>query len=222
MKLIIDSANIEKIEDYLKYLPIEGVTTNPSILKKEQNIDFVSHMKKLRQIIGFEKSLHIQTIASDYEGMIKDAHRIVELIDKDVYIKIPVSKDGLAAIKTLKQEGYNITATAIYSEIQAILATELGVDFLAPYVNRMTNLNTDPYKLISNVAFNIASSNSKSRILGASFKNIDQVLKAVRSGASYVTVGTDVVDSFLADANVNKAIDDFGNDWYHVHSNYEI
>ena len=75
-------------------------------------------MKKLRQIIGFEKSLHIQTIASDYEGMIKDAHRIVELIDKDVYIKIPVSKDGLAAIKTLKQEGYNITATAIYSRFK--------------------------------------------------------------------------------------------------------
>lgn len=85
--------------------------------------------------------MHIQTIADDYEGIIKDARKIVESIDKDVYIKIPVTKDGLATIKTLKAEGFNITATAIYSEIQALLETELGADYLAPYVNRMTNLN---------------------------------------------------------------------------------
>lgn len=85
--------------------------------------------------------MHIQTIADDYEGIIKDARKIVESIDKDVYIKIPVTKDGLATIKTLKAEGFNITATAIYSEIQALLETEHGADYLAPYVNRMTNLN---------------------------------------------------------------------------------
>lgn len=222
MKLILDTANIKKIKEYLTYLPVDGVTTNPSILKKEGNIDFVEHMKEIRSLIGPDKSLHIQTIASDYEGMVKDARRIVELIDKDVYIKIPVSKAGLAAIKTLKSEGFNITATAIYSEIQALLATELGADYLAPYVNRMSNLNTDPYEVINNVAYNIANTNSDTRILAASFKNVDQVLKAVQAGSTHVTVGADVVDLFLANANIDKAITDFGNDWNSVHGNFEI
>lgn len=222
MKLILDTANIKKIKEYLNYLPVDGVTTNPSILKKEGNIDFVEHMKEIRSLIGPDKSLHIQTIASDYEGMVKDARRIVELIDKDVYIKIPVSKAGLAAIKTLKSEGFNITATAIYSEIQALLATELGADYLAPYVNRMSNLNTDPYEVINNVAYNIANTNSDTRILAASFKNVDQVLKAVQAGSTHVTVGADVVDLFLANANIDKAVTDFGNDWNSVHGNFEI
>ena len=222
MKLILDTANIKKIKEYLTYLPVDGVTTNPSILKKEGNIDFVEHMKEIRSLIGPDKSLHIQTIASDYEGMVKDARRIVELIDKDVYIKIPVSKAGLAAIKTLKSEGFNITATAIYSEIQALLATELSADYLAPYVNRMSNLNTDPYEVINNVAYNIANTNSETRILAASFKNVDQVLKAVQAGSTHVTVGADVVDLFLANANIDKAVTDFGNDWNSVHGNFEI
>lgn len=222
MKLILDTANIKKIKEYLTYLPVDGVTTNPSILKKEGNIDFVEHMKEIRSLIGPDKSLHIQIIASDYEGMVKDARRIVELIDKDVYIKIPVSKAGLAAIKTLKSEGFNITATAIYSEIQALIATELGADYLAPYVNRMSNLNTDPYEVINNVAYNIANTNSETRILAASFKNVDQVLKAVQAGSTHVTVGADVVDLFLANANIDKAVTDFGNDWNSVHGNFEI
>lgn len=222
MKLIIDSANTEKISNYLTYLPVEGVTTNPSILKKEGNIEFVNHMKEIRSLIGKEKSLHIQTIAEDYEGMIKDVRKIVDLIDREVYIKIPVSKDGLAAIKTLKAEGFNITATAIYSEIQALLATELGADYLAPYVNRMSNLNTDPYELIKNISRNIAATNSNTRILAASFKNVDQVLKAVQSGSTHVTVGINVIDAFLANANITKAVSDFGNDWEAVHGNLEI
>lgn len=222
MKLIIDSANIKKIEEYLSYLPVDGVTTNPSILKKEGNIDFVTHMKEIRKLIGQEKSLHIQTIASDYEGIIRDAKRIVELIDKDVYIKIPVSKDGLRAIKQLKAEGFNITATAIYSEIQALLAKELGADYLAPYVNRMSNLNTDSFEVIRNVANNIAETQSTTRILAASFKNIDQVLGAVRAGSTHVTVGTDVIDTFLANANIDKAVNDFASDWNDIHSKFEI
>lgn len=211
MKLVLDTANIDKIKDYLTYLPVAGVTTNPSILKKEGSIDFIEHMKEIRSLIGKERSLHIQVIQEDYQGILDDAHKILNLIDKDVYIKIPVSKDGLAAIKTLKAEGVNITATAIYSTIQAILAKELGADYLAPYVNRMENLNTDPYEVIYQVAQDCLDSDTE--ILAASFKNVSQVLKASQAGANYVTVGTDVIDSFLANANIAKATHDFAADW---------
>ncbi|MGK9326305.1 fructose-6-phosphate aldolase [Aerococcus urinaeequi] len=214
MKLVLDTANINKIEEYLTYLPVVGVTTNPSILKKEGKFNFEEHMLKIRNIIGNDMPLHIQTIQTDYEGIIKDAHRIYDLFDDNVYIKIPVSKEGLAAIKTLKEEGFKITATAIYSEIQALLAMGFEVNYLAPYVNRMSNIGTDPFQLISNVNKVIVESNSKTNILGASFKNIDQVLKAVQAGSKYVTVGDDVLNLFLGDANILKAVTDFGNDWY--------
>lgn len=222
MRLIIDSANIEKIQEYVKYLPVEGVTTNPSILKKEGKIDFAQHIKQIREIIGTDKSMHVQTIASDYEGILKDAETIQRLIGEDTYIKIPANKDGLAAIKTLKAQGVKITATAIYNEIQAILATELNADFLAPYVNRMSNLNTDPYQSISNIYENIKRTDSETKILAASFKNVDQVLKANLAGAEFVTVGTDVVDAFLADANINHAVTQFTNDWNDIHNKFEI
>lgn len=222
MRLIIDSANIEKIQEYVKYLPVEGVTTNPSILKKEGKIDFAQHIKQIREIIGTDKSMHVQTIASDYEGILKDAETIQRLIGEDTYIKIPANKDGLAAIKTLKAQGVKITATAIYNEIQAILATELNADFLAPYVNRMSNLNTDPYQTISNIYENIKRTDSETKILAASFKNVDQVLKANLAGAEFVTVGPDVVDAFLADANINHAVTQFTNDWNDIHNKFEI
>ncbi|KAF3299294.1 fructose-6-phosphate aldolase [Carnobacterium sp. PL24RED07] len=222
MRLIIDSANIEKIQEYVKYLPVEGVTTNPSILKKEGKIDFAQHIKQIREIIGTDKSMHVQTIASDYEGILKDAETIQRLIGEDTYIKIPANKDGLAAIKTLKAQGVKITATAIYNEIQAILATEINADFLAPYVNRMSNLNNDPYQAISNIYENIKRTDSETKILAASFKNVDQVLKANLAGAEFVTVGTDVADAFLADANINHAVTQFTNDWNDIHNKFEI
>ena len=79
-----------------------------------------------------------------------------------------------------------------------------------------------PYELINNLAHNIQSTDSETRILAASFKNIDQVLKAVRSGATHVTVGSDVIDLFLANANISKAVDNFASDWYQIHGNYEV
>ncbi|MCZ0717608.1 fructose-6-phosphate aldolase [Aerococcus kribbianus] len=222
MNLIIDSANTCKIKDYLTYLPVVGVTTNPSILKKEGNIDVIEHLTEIRNIIGKNRTLHVQTIASDYTGMMEDAKKIAESIGKDVYIKIPCSKTGLKVIKELKNEGYNITATAIYSEIQALLALANGADYLAPYVNRMENLNTNPYTVISNIRNYIDHNNHDTKILAASFKNVNQVLESLHKGAHTVTVGAEVVDKFLDDANINKAITDFSNDWEEIHGNLNI
>ncbi|MDF8152831.1 transaldolase family protein, partial [Listeria monocytogenes] len=81
-----------------------------------------------------------QVVAKDYQGILDDAAKIRQETDDDIYIKVPVTPDGLAAIKTLKAEGYNITATAIYTSMQGLLAISAGADYLAPYFNRMENL----------------------------------------------------------------------------------
>ncbi|MGT2715699.1 fructose-6-phosphate aldolase [Streptococcus respiraculi] len=213
MKLILDTANQEKIKEYLTYLPVSGVTTNPSIVKKEGEIDFFEHMREIRQLIGFERSLHVQVIAQDYEGMLADAHRLVEEIDNQIFIKVPVTKEGLRAIKTLKKAKLGVTATAIYTEMQALLALESGADFLAPYVNRISSLNGDAFSLISHVQKEIERTQSSTQILAASFKQVGQVLDAVHAGASCVTVGTDVLDQFLVHPSIDQAVADFARDW---------
>lgn len=214
MQLILDTANLDKIEEYLSYLPVHGVTTNPSILKKEDEVQFSEHFKEIRKLIGEDRSLHIQVVSLDYEGILEDAYRILDLVDENVYIKIPVSKEGLKAIKTLKKENINVTATAIYSKIQALIAMDLGADFLAPYVNRMMNLDSDPYDLIRSLAMQIERTNSSTKLLGASFKNINQVVRATEVGSHFVTVGSDVIDTFTENANIEKAVHDFAGDWY--------
>lgn len=217
MKLILDTANINKINEYLTYLPVDGVTTNPSIIKKENEKDIVNHLKKIQDLIGNERTLHVQVVSDNYEGMLSDAEKIINEIGGNVFIKVPVNKDGLKVIKQLKKDNVKVTATAIYSEIQALLAMELGADFLAPYINRMQNLNTDPYELVRNVANHIERNNYDTKILGASYKNIDQVLKTLNAGASHVTVGVDVLDVLVSNANIEKATEDFASDWYDVY-----
>lgn len=222
MKLLIDSANISKIEEYLEYLPIEGVTTNPSILQKEGNIDFLDHMKNIRKLIGTNRSLHIQVISDNYNGILEDAFNILEKVDEKAFIKIPVTRNGLMAIKKLKEEQIKITATAVYSSMQGILASEWNVDFIAPYINRMQNLGTNPFEVVSQINGNIINSSSSSKILGASYKNIYQVLESVNSGSEYVTLGTEVLDKLVADVNIVQAVKDFSNDWYAIHNRNSI
>lgn len=213
MEFLLDTANLEDIKFYADILPLSGVTSNPSIIKKEGKIDFFEHMKAIRRIIGTDKSLHVQVVATDYEGMLKDAQTILEKIDSDVFIKVPVSLEGLKVIKTLKSQGVNVTATAIYTKMQAHLAIAAGADYLAPYFNRMENLNIDSKATIAAIAKEIERTGSKSKILAASFKNVGQVNAALEAGAQASTIGVDVVKQIFAMPSINQAVQDFTNDW---------
>ena len=143
MELMFDNANLETLAKYAEIYPYCGVTSNPSIIKEEGKIDFFNHFRKIREIIGMNRSLHIQVVSTTAEEIIKEAEKIVEKIDKEVYIKIPVTEEGLKAIRQLKKRGFKITATAIYTRIQGMIAVAAGVDYLAPYFNRIKSRDAD-------------------------------------------------------------------------------
>lgn len=213
MEFMLDTANLQEIETYSQIAPIAGVTSNPSIVKKEGQIDFFAHMKKIRGIIGTERSLHVQVVATDYAGMMKDAETILEKIDDQVYIKVPVTTEGLKVIKALKAKGVNVTATAVYSKFQAYLAVAAEADYIAPYFNRMENLNIDPKEAIKEIANEIQRTGSKSKILAASFKNVGQVNAALENGAQSATMGVDIIQQALAMPSIEKSVVDFTADW---------
>jgi transaldolase len=213
MEFLLDTANIDEIKKYVDLLPIAGVTSNPSIVKNEGEIAFFDHMKQIREIIGADKTLHIQVVATDYEGMLEDAETILNKLDKDVYVKVPVNEIGMKVIKTLKQRNVNVTATAIYTKFQAYLAIAAGADYIAPYFNRMENLNIDAKEAVRQMAQEITRTNSQTKILGASFKNVGQVNAALENGAHAATMGVDIIKQAFAMPSISKAIADFTADW---------
>ncbi|MBE6082019.1 MAG: fructose-6-phosphate aldolase [Tissierellaceae bacterium] len=216
MKFMFDTANVEDIKEYKDIFPIVGITSNPSIIKKEGKIDFFNHFKEIRKILGFEKSIHIQVVAENCEGIIKDAETILENIDNKIYIKIPVTEEGLKAMKLLKSKGANITATAVYTKIQSLLALETGADFIAPYFNRMENIGINPRDVIETTANMINKYNYSTEILTASFRNIGQVVDAFSSGSQAVTVPPQILHDSLMMPSIQKAVGDFTLDWENI------
>jgi TalC/MipB family fructose-6-phosphate aldolase len=213
MELILDTANLEKIARAIDLYPISGVTTNPSIFKKENTTDFFGHFKAIRQLIGFERSLHIQVVGESAQAILDDAKAILEKVDKEVYIKIPSTPQGIKAMKILKAQGVHVTATAIYSKLQAHMTVLAGVDYLAPYVNRMDNLDIDPIESMKAMVAFIDQSNAKTKIVAASFKNLTQINDAINCGVQAITVDPDLIDEIFKFPSLAKAVSDFKSDF---------
>lgn len=213
MEFLFDSANLEAIRTYSQCFPITGVTSNPSIIKAEGKIDFYKHFKAIREVIGFDKTLHIQVLAETCEEILKEAELILQNVDDKVFIKIPTTEEGLKAMRALKDKGVGVTATAIYSKIQGFMAIAAGADYIAPYFNRMENLDIDPRDVIAAFAEMIARTGSHTKILAASFKNVAQVNDAFLAGAHTATVQPSLLHDAFSMAAIKKAVDDFSRDW---------
>lgn len=213
MEFMVDTINIEEIKKWSNILPLAGVTSNPTIVKKEGKIDFFKQIKMIREIIGDKPGIHVQVVADTFEGIINDAHKLREELGDNIYVKVPVTSVGLSAIKELKKQGFKITATAIYTVFQGYLAIEAGADYLAPYFNRMENLNINSEEVIGQLVKSIENQNSSAKILAASFKNVNQLTKALAAGAHAVTAGVDIYGMGFANPSIQKAVDDFTDDW---------
>jgi TalC/MipB family fructose-6-phosphate aldolase len=213
MEFLFDTASIEKIKKYGECFAYTGVTSNPSIIKACGKIDFFNHFREIRNIIGEDRSLHIQVLSENYEGILKEADAILKGVDDKVFIKVPTTEEGLKAMMELKRQGISVTATAIYSKIQGILAINAGADFIAPYFNRMENLDINAGETIAFFADAIFANSSDTKILAASFKNIAQVNAAISAGTQTVTVDPALIGEMLAAPTIKKAVDDFRCDW---------
>ena len=213
MKLLIDDANLDAIKAIVALYPIDGVTTNPTILAKAGE-NPKERLIKIRELIGPDKDLHCQVVADSKEEMKDQARKLVKLLGENTYIKIPSNGEGFKAMEELSDEGIKITATGIYSPLQAFLAAKAGAKYLAPYVNRIDNLGYDGLAVAMRIQNILETNNFEAEILAASFKNSNQVLELVERGVGALTLGSAVFDGLVNDRNVDFAIktfeDDFG------------
>ena len=212
MKLILDTANLDDIRYFNTYYPIEGVTTNPTILSREGG-DIVAHLKEIRKIIGDEKELHIQVTETEYEAIVSEAKMIVKTFGKNTFVKIPATDVGLRATKTLSDEGYNVTVTAVLSAGQALLASNAGAKYVAPYVSRLENICENGIETVAEIQQIFDVSTTRTEILAASFKTAREVLDVALTGAGAATVSADVMKKLLSHTTTDTSIAGFAADW---------
>ena len=211
MKLIIDDANIANIRELYAYYPVEGVTTNPSILAKCGGEPF-KVLREIRAFIGSDE-LHVQAVAGDADGIIRDAHRILKELGEDTYVKIPAVPEGFKAMKQLHKDGVRITATAIYTPMQAYLAGQCGAEYAAPYVNRIDNMGFNGVETAKTIHDIFVKNGMATQVLGASFKNSQQVLELCRYGVGAVTLMPDIMKGLTQNPAIDAAVQAFVRDF---------
>lgn len=212
MKLLIDSADLEKIKYLYDYYPIDGVSCNPTILAKTGRKPY-EVLTDIRTFIGPDADLHVQVISRTAVDMVMEGRRIAEVLGKNTLIKIPTIPEGVKAIKILSGQGYRVTATAIYTAQQAFLAGKAGADFAAPYVNRIDNLGGDGVETTKRIHDMFQRNGLKTQLLAASFKNTQQFLELVEYGIGAATAAPDVIDALLKNTIVTSAVDTFVSDF---------
>jgi len=212
MKLLIDDANIARIKAIYKHYPIDGVTTNPTILKKcGGNPHEV--LAEIRDFIGRDADLHVQVVSTTAEEMISEGKKIPATFGKNTYIKIPSTPEGFAAMQALSADGYLITATAIYTPMQAFLAAKSGANYAAPYVNRIDNLGAGGVETTKTIQNIFRNNGFTTQILAASFKNSQQVQALCEYGIGAATIAPDVIEGLVRNACVTSAVADFTKDF---------
>ncbi|SHH87118.1 fructose-6-phosphate aldolase [Sporanaerobacter acetigenes] len=216
MLILLDTANIEYIRKGIEYYPIDGVTTNPSIISKE-NKDFLPLLKEIRKIIGKDKALHIQALGTNAEDIIEEALYINDKIGGNLYVKIPVINEGIKAMKILSDKNIKITATAVFTPLQALMAAKSGASFVAPYVNRLDNISGNGIKVVSDISKLFKIHNLDTKILAASFKNVEQVYNASLVGSHAATVPFNLIEDMLYHPLTNKSVDKFIDDWENIY-----
>ena len=212
MRILLDTANLEDIRYFNTHYPIVGVTTNPTILAKEGG-DVLTLLHEIREIIGEDKELHVQVTETEYEKIVEEAKAIVSFLGRNTFVKIPSTDVGLRATATLAKAGYGITVTALLTAAQAMLASNAGASYVAPYVSRLENICDDGVGSVADIAKIFKASGSKTEILAASFKTAKEVVDVAVVGCHAATIGPSVMKRLTAHTTTDTSIAGFVEDW---------
>ncbi|MGX4600772.1 fructose-6-phosphate aldolase [Faecalimicrobium sp. JNUCC 81] len=209
MKFFIDTANIEEIKEANDLGVICGVTTNPSLIAKEGR-DFIQVVKEITDIVDGPVSAEV--ISLDHEGMVKEADKLSK-IHKNIVIKIPMTAEGLKAVKILSSKGIKTNVTLIFSAGQALLAARAGASYVSPFVGRLDDIGQNGLDLIEEVVDIFDVNGIETEVIVASVRNPIHVLQAARIGADIATVPLKVINQMIKHPLTDKGIESFMSDW---------
>ncbi len=207
MDFYLDSADYGKIMEYVEAYNIKGVTSNPTIIVKDK-----ADIMKLIEVVPKDKELFVQVISDELVGIIEETKKLMSL-SENIIVKIPATPNGLKAIKILKEQNIKTLATGIYSVEQALMATNCGAAYVAPYVNRICDLEIDGVKAALEIQKTFKQQNIDCKVLAASFKNMMQVKELMINGIDAVTISADLMEKLIYNKNTEYAVKDFVSAW---------
>jgi len=197
MIYMADTADLNELRELYAFFPLEGVTTNPTIINHTKQKLSVT-IEGIQQLVG-TGMVHVQMISDDSDGMVREAKKYRSYFDfgDNFYAKIPVSSNGYRAMKILKDAGINVTATAIFTQQQALVAMKAGADFVAPYVSRLDNISSHGIEVVGDIVQNITEYGLSGKVLAASFKTVDQIYRVSMAGAHSATIGSELLHQLI-------------------------
>ena len=211
MELYLDTSDVAAVRKLARIFPLAGVTTNPSIVAAGKT-PLEELLPALQDALGGKGRLFAQVMSTTAEGMVKDARKLRSII-ADIVVKVPVSAEGLAAIKLLKAEGIPTLGTAVYGAGQGLLSALAGAEYVAPYVNRVDAQGGNGIQTVCDLQRLLSLHAPDAKVLAASFKTPRQALDCMLAGCGSITLPLDVAQQFIAAPAVDAAIAKFEQDW---------
>jgi fructose-6-phosphate aldolase 2 len=212
MLFLLDSADVAAVARAAALHPLAGLTTNPTLLARARR-PLAPLLADLRTAVGPDLPIHAQVVGADVATMCVEAERLRDRLGAAFHPKVPVTPQGLAAIRALAARGFAPTATAVFTPLQALLAARAGAAFVAPYVARIDASGGDGPATVGEIARLFAIHAIETRILAASFKSVRQILAVALAGAHSATLPPDLLDAALAHPSTDTGVAGFLADW---------
>ena len=209
MKFFIDTANIDQIKDASNMGMVDGVTTNPSLIAKEEG-EFKEIIANICKIVKGPVSAEV--ISLEYDGMVTEARELAKIAD-NIAVKIPMTVEGLKAVKTLTSEGIKTNVTLVFSALQALMAAKAGATYVSPFVGRIDDLSQDGMDLVEEIVQIYTNYDFDTQIIVASVRNPLHVLNSALIGADIATIPPGVLKKLAAHHLTDKGIEAFMADW---------
>jgi transaldolase len=209
MKFFLDTANIEEIKKGLEMGLVDGVTTNPSLLAKEKkNPDQV--IKEILSLVS--GPVNLEVLSKDSKGMIEEAHKLVAL-GSNVVVKIPMTEEGMKAVKILSSDGIKTNVTLMFQPLQALIAAKAGATYVSPFVGRLDDISAVGMEIVENIITIYSNYGYDAEIIVASIRNPLHVLHAALMGADVATIPFSVLKQLmnhpLTDIGIERFLKDY-------------
>ena len=212
MKFFIDTANLEQITEAQNLGILDGVTTNPSLMAKEGitgDSNIISHYKKICEIVDGDVSAEV--ISTEFDGMVEEGNRLSK-ISNQIVVKIPMTKNGVKALKYFSNNNIKTNCTLIFSPGQALLAAKAGANYVSPFIGRLDDISSDGLSLISEIRQIFDNYNFKTEILSASIRHNMHIIDCAKIGSDVVTAPLSSIVGLLyhplTDSGLKKFLDD--------------
>ncbi len=209
MKIFLDTANLKAINTYNDMGLVDGITTNPTLLAKEDQ----NPAELMREIVKIVKGpVSLEVIATETDEMLEEAHKLKKF-GQNVVVKIPMTANGMKAVRKLKEDGINTNVTLVFSSNQAILAAKAGASYVSPFIGRLDDIGNEGMILIKEIMQIFRNYQFKTEVLVASIRHPVHVIDAGMIGADIVTLPPEILGKMLAHPLTDKGLALFLSDW---------